>query len=122
MVFPALALCSCMATTGNYRPLSESYPARPPGCSIELFKDTRPTRPFTTISRLNVHMEKTFFAPSDFASAVGELKRQGCLSGADGIVDVEESHARYLETSIYNLSATGIRFSDHQTEARDRGQ
>lgn len=117
VVFPALALCGCVATTGNYRALAERYPARSPDCSIEIFRDATPDRPFTAISHLNVHLEKTFFIPSDFASAVGELKRQGCLSGADGIVNIQEHHSSYLETRIYNLSATGIRF-DRET-ARD---
>lgn len=113
VVFPALALSGCMATTGNYRALAQSYPTRPSDCSIEVFKNAAPDRPFTAISHLNVHLEKTFFVPSDFASAVGELKRQGCLSGADGIVDIQERQSSYLETRIYNLSATGIRF-DHE--------
>lgn len=110
VVFPALALVGCAATTGNYRALGERYPSRASDCSIEVFKDAAPHRPFTAISHLNVHLEKTFFVPSDFASAEGELKREGCLSGADGIIDVQERHSRYLETRIYNLSATGIRF------------
>lgn len=110
VVFPALALVGCAATTGNYRALGERYPARSPDCAIRIFKDASPRQPFTAISHLNVHLEKTFFVPSDFASAEGELKRQGCLSGADGIVDIQEQHSRYLETRIYNLSATGVRF------------
>jgi hypothetical protein len=116
MVFPALALSGCMATTANYRALAETYPARSPDCPIEIFKNSTPDKPFTAIAHLNVHLEKTFFAPSDFASAVGELKRQGCLSGADGIINIQEQQSHYLETRIYNLSATGIRF-DKETGA-----
>lgn len=118
VIFPALALCGCMATTGHYRALAGQYPARSPDCSIEVFKDAAPDRPYTAISHLNVHLEKTFFVPSDFASAVGELKRQGCLSGADGIIHVTERHSRYLETRIYNLSATGIRFDRGSSATR----
>jgi hypothetical protein len=109
LVLPALVLGGCATTAGNYRAL-EQHPSRGSGCSIEVFKQALPHRPFTAISHLNVHLEKTFFVPSDFASAVGELKRQGCLSGADGIIDIKESHSSYLETRIYNLSATGVRF------------
>lgn len=121
MVFPALALAGCATTTGNYRALAAHYPARAPDCTIEVFKQTKPQRPFTAISHLNVHLEKTLFIPSDFAAAVGDLKRQGCLSGADGIIDLQESHSRYLETRIYNLSATGIRFDREDKQPKGDG-
>lgn len=112
LIFLALGLGGCTATTGNYRPLADRYPARPENCDLVVFKDGAPGRPYAAISRLNVHLEKTFFVPSDFSSASGELKRQACLSGADAVIDIEEKHSSYLETRIYNLSATGIRFLD----------
>jgi hypothetical protein len=113
VVFLAFGLAGCMATTGNSRPLSEErYAARSPDCDVTVFRNSPPSQPFVAISRLNVHLEKTFFVPSDFSSAVGELKRQACLSGADGVIDIEERSSSYLETRIYNLSGTGIRFRD----------
>lgn len=114
-VFLALGLSACAATTGNYRPITESYPPRSADCAIQIFKDHLPDRPYAAISRLNVHLEKTFFTPSDFSSASGELKRQACLSGADAVIGIEEKHSSYLETRIYNLSATGIRFLDRSS-------
>jgi hypothetical protein len=112
VVFLASSLCGCAATTGNFRLLAERSPARPPDCDVAVFKDQPPARPYTAIAQLNVHLEKTFFVPSDFSSASGELRRQACLSGADGVIDIEEKNSSYLETRIYNLSATGIRFLD----------
>ena len=112
LIFLASCLCGCAATTGNFRPLGERYAARPVDCAIQVFKDQAPTRPYAAISRLNIHLEKTFFAASDFDSASGELKKQACLSGADAVMDLEEKKSSYLETRIYNLSATGIRFLD----------
>lgn len=113
IVFLASGLAGCMATTGNYRALGEQhYAARSPDCDVTVFRGPPPNEPFVAISRLNVHLEKTFFVPSDFSSAVGELKRQACLSGADGVIDIEERSSSYLETRIYNLSGTGIRFRD----------
>ncbi|MEO7067007.1 MAG: hypothetical protein ABI114_08890 [Rhodanobacter sp.] len=66
--------------------------------------------------------EKAFFVPSDFASAVGDLKRQGCLSGADATIDLQESHSRYLERRIYKLSATGIRFEREEKQPSGNGR
>lgn len=112
LVFLAFGLGGCAATTGNYRPVGKHYPPRPADCDVQIFKNLAPTRPYVAISRLNVHLEKTFFVPSDFASAKHELKRQACLSGADAIIGIEEQNSSYLETRIYNVSATGIRFLD----------
>jgi uncharacterized protein YbjQ (UPF0145 family) len=64
------------------------------------------------VSHLNVHLEKTFFAPSDFDDAKAELKHQACLSGADAIIEVRELSSSYLETRIFNVSGTGVRFQD----------
>lgn len=111
-VFLASCLSACAATTSNYRPIGQSYPPRPANCAVLIFKDQSPDRPYAAISRLNVHLEKTFFTPSDFSSASGELKRQACLSGADAVIGIEEKNSSYLETRIYNLSATGVRFLD----------
>jgi hypothetical protein len=117
VVFLAFALTGCMATTGNYRPLgSTTYPPRAANCDLTIFKDAPPNRPYESISQLDVHLEKTFFLPSDYDSAIGDLKRQACRSGADGIVDIKEEHSSYLETKIYNLSGTGIRFSDRTSQ------
>jgi len=111
VVFLTLALCGCATTTGNYRPLNGGSSPRAPGCQVSTFRDVSPERTYTAVSRLNVHLEKTFFVPSDFASAADELKRQACLSGADAVIDVHEQTSSYLETRIYNLSGTGVRFS-----------
>jgi hypothetical protein len=112
VIFLASSLAGCATTIGNYRPLNGHYPPRPADCRVDIFKNQSPASPYTAISRLNVHLEKTFFVPSDLASAHGELQRQACLSGADGVVDIEETNSSYLETRIYNLSATGIHYLD----------
>jgi hypothetical protein len=111
-IFVAISLSGCATTIGNYRLLNGHYPSRPTDCRVGIFKKQPPARPYTAISRLNVHLEKTFFVPSDFASARDELQRQACLSGADGVIDIEETNSGYLETRIYNLSATGIHYLD----------
>lgn len=110
VLFPAVLLAGCATTTGNHRALGVTYPPRAADCPVAIFRTAAPTRRFTAIAHLNVHLEKTFFIPSDFAAAEKELRRQACQSGADGIIDIRERKSSYVETRIYNLSATGIRF------------
>lgn len=116
VIFLASSLSGCATTIGNYRPLNGQYPPRPDDCRVDIFKNQLPVRPYVAISRLNVHLEKTFFMPSDFASARDELRRQACLSGADGVVDIQETNSIYLETRIYNLSGTGIHYLDEDAK------
>ena len=112
----ASSLSGCATTIGNYRPLTGHYPPRPADCQIDIYKAHPPARSYIAVSQLNVHLEKTFFVPSDFSSARGELNRQACLSGADGVIDIDEKRSSYLETRIYNLSATGIHYLDQAPE------
>lgn len=113
----AFSLSGCATTIGNYRPLNGHYPPRPADCQIDIFKAQAPAKPYIAVSQLNVHLEKTFFVPSDFSSARSELRRQACLSGADGVIDIDEEHSSYLETRIYNLSATGIHYLDQASQS-----
>ncbi|WP_250633667.1 hypothetical protein [Pinirhizobacter soli] len=116
MVFLAFGLCGCVTTTGNYRPIGDhSYPPRITGCDVEIFRDHAPSRPYTAISQLAVHVEKTALMASDYASASDELKYQACMSGADAVIDFKEQKSSYLETRMYNLTATGIRWMDRAT-------
>jgi uncharacterized protein YbjQ (UPF0145 family) len=41
-----------------------------------------------------------------------ELKKQARLSGADAVIDIQEKHSKVLETSVYHVTATGIRYTD----------
>lgn len=104
----AFALSGCATSQGSFQELEHGRPARPENCRVEIFKVGAPDKAYIRISKLNVHLEKTFFVSSDFESASKELKRQACLSGADAIIDLNETSSSYLETKIYNVSGTGI--------------
>jgi hypothetical protein len=106
--FCAFALSGCATSQGSFQELGQGHPARPENCQVEIFKAGAPDKTYIQISKLNVHLEKTFFVSSDFESASKELKRQACLSGADAIINLNETSSSYLETKIYNVSGIGI--------------
>lgn len=114
--FLLAAAVSACTTQGSFRELGTSYPPKPGNCEIEIFRGADPGRPFTRISRINVHLEKTHFVQSDLRSASNELKRQACLSGADAVIELSENSSSYLETRMYNVTATGIVFQPHSAE------
>jgi hypothetical protein len=62
------------------------------------------------LPRLDVHLEKTHFISSDFESALPELRKQACLSGADAIIEIQEQSTGYLEMRSYHVTATGIKY------------
>ena len=81
-------------------------------CQIEIFKDKNPSRQFERISRLDVHIERTYYVRSHFDDVLRELQKEACASGADGIIDIQERSADFnlAETNSYHVTATGIRF------------
>jgi len=90
--------------------LGQSFPPKPEGYEVQIFRGTPPDRPFVRISRLDVHLEKAYFMSSSFQDALPELKKQARLSGADAVIDIRESHSMVGETMVYHVTATGIRY------------
>jgi hypothetical protein len=113
VVFLGTLLVSCATTQSRFTPLGPVYPPRPGDCGVAVLKDSVPQKAFERVSRLDVHLERTGFAQGDFESALPELKKQACLSGADAIIEIEERSTGFrLENRAYHVTATGIKFRD----------
>ena len=69
-----------------------------------------PKRPFTRISRLDVHLEKTHFIKPAFYEVEPFLLKEARLSGADAIVEIKEKRSSVGDIFIYHVTATGIRY------------
>ena len=105
---------SCATTQSRYSTLSEGYSSQPlsEDYKVEVFRSGNPQKPFVKIARLDVHLEKTHFIGSNLDNALPELVRQARLSGAQAIIDIDETNSRVGETMIYHVTATGIRYTD----------
>jgi hypothetical protein len=110
LLLTGLMLGSCASTQSRFVPLGQVYPVRTEDCSIEVFRAGAPTKEFVRISRIDVHLEKTHFIRSGFEDALSELKKQACLSGADAVIEIEDRSTNLVETRIYHLTATGIKY------------
>lgn len=62
------------------------------------------------IARLDVHLEKTGFVTSKFEDALPELKKQARQAGADAVIEIQETRSQILETMVYHVTATGVRY------------
>ena len=80
---------------------------RPANCTIEVLHEA-PTRPFVKVAHVYAHRESTIVLHPGLEEVLADLKKQACLAGAEGIMDIAESKSGYLEMSSYNISATAI--------------
>lgn len=111
-VLVGLLLTSCATTQSRYVLLGHTYPSRPDNCEIAVLRTGYPAREFVRVSRVDVHLEKTHFIGSGFEDAWPMLRQQACLSGADAIIDIRENASVYMETRMYHVTATGIKFKE----------
>lgn len=106
-------LGGCMSMQPTAFPVgSKRLAAKPADAPIQLFKDTQPSRPYETVARLNVHIEKTFLIPSAFGEALPKLEELARQHGADALIEIVEKKSRLNETFIYNVTATAVVFTE----------
>jgi hypothetical protein len=100
----------CATTQSRISFLGEHYPPRAADAAVEVFRDGVPNKPFNRIARLDVHLEKTGFVRSSFENALPELKKQARQAGADAVIEIQEIRSQILETMVYHVTATGVRY------------
>jgi hypothetical protein len=101
----------CATTQSRLSFLGERYPSRAADAAVEVFRDGVPNKPFNRIARLDVHLEKTGFVRSSFEDALPELKKQARHAGADAVIEIQEIRSQILETMVYHVTATGVRYA-----------
>lgn len=109
VLWMAIAAAACGVKQSRYMMLGEPFPATPPDVSVEIFRSDPPERAFRRISRIDVHLEHRLGMPG-LDTALPELEQQARLSGAEAIIEIEETRRWYGEVGIYHVTATGIRY------------
>ncbi len=105
-----LCFSGCATTQSRLSFLAEHYPPHAADAAVEIFRDGVPNRAFSRIARLDVHLEKTGFVKSYFEEALPELKKQARQAGADAVIEIQETRSQILETMVYHVTATGVRY------------
>lgn len=105
-----LTMISCASSQSRYVLLEQRYVPLSADFEIKVYKDSLPEKKFKRVSRLDVHLEKSHFVSSDLDNALPLLKKEARMSGAHAIIDIKERRSAVLETKIYHVTATGIRF------------
>jgi hypothetical protein len=105
-----LSFSGCATTQSHISFLGEHYAPHTADAAVEVFRDGVPSRAFNRIARLDVHLEKTGFVTSRFEDALPELKKQARQAGADAVIEIEEKRSQILETMVYHVTATGVRY------------
>lgn len=111
-IVAAAALSGCMSTQAGFTPLSAA-PAKAADAPVDVFEgDNLPDRAYTEVAVLDVHFEATHLITHSFADALPQLKKQAREAGGDAIIEIKETKSRYLETSMYHVTAKAVRYTD----------
>lgn len=88
-----------------------AYPAKPPACDLEVFRDAKPDRPSTPVGVIHYHLERhrTSAGALTLETALPEIKARACGAGADALV-VRVTEERHLEWAMFHVAATALRF------------
>ena len=117
VILLTVSVGGCSTNFSRHTLLHQPSSAKPPDCSIEVFRNTPPpTRPYEVVSRLDVHIEHSYviWIRPTFDTASEALKNEACTSGADAVIDLEERSWSLVggQTQVYHLTAKGIRYKE----------
>ena len=102
----------CATTQGAFSFLGERQPAKYADCHVDVFRGGVPQRPFLRVSRIDVHVERTFWRRPGLGDIASELRRQACLSGSDAIIEIKEE----AKNQDYYVTATGVKYRSAPAE------
>ena len=111
VTFLSLVITGC-SSQSRHTMLVPHYDPKPAHCHIDFFTQGKPSHEFERISRLDVHIERTYYVRSQLDDVLPELSKEACASGADAVIDIEErsSSINLRETNIYHATGTGVRY------------
>jgi uncharacterized protein YbjQ (UPF0145 family) len=89
----------------------KSYPPKDETFEVAVFESVLPSQSFERIARIDVQMEMSASAEATLKDAIPELKRQARLAGADAIIDIRLQRSKAGESTLFQVSAMGIRYS-----------
>lgn len=100
-------LGGCTSIDGSYTPVDGGAPARAEDCHVEVYR-LPPSQPYTVVSRITVHVDRTHFLGRSIDEPMPELLRQACRSGAEAVTNLSEELDSHSGSDAYTLTAEGI--------------
>lgn len=106
-----IVLTGC-SSQSRHTMLVPQYNSKPAHCHVEIFTKGHPSQQFERISRLDVHIERTYYVKSQLDDALPEMRKEACASGADAVIDIQERSSNFnlAETNMYHVTGTGVRY------------
>jgi hypothetical protein len=109
-----LMTLSACATETKISKLSSSYPVKPEGCDIIIYKDSKPTEQCEILGKIESHIKRNFF----FGGRVNledegfqELRQKACELGGDAIIIDDYMESAVAEMTHVHVWATVVKFS-----------
>lgn len=111
-VLTTLLLAGCVSNSARFSPMpGKSYPPKDESFEVAVFESVIPTQSFERVARIDVRMEMSGSEETSLQDAIPELKRQARLAGADAIIDIRLQRSKVGESTLFQVSAIGIRYS-----------
>jgi hypothetical protein len=105
-------LAAC-ATETRVSKLSSNYPAKPEGCDIKIYKDTKPTEQYETLGKIESHIKRNFFLGGRVNlvdEGFQELRQKACELGGDAVVIDDYMESAVSEMTHVHVWATVVKF------------
>lgn len=95
----------------SYRSLGVPIESKVPTCDVAIFRTHQPSKDYTRVSRIDIHLETPGSRQLGFADALPELMKQACESGADAVIEFRERSSTLVgEGNAYHLTGIGVRY------------
>ena len=110
----SVIITACSTKHSSYKMLVQTHTPKSYNCKIDVFRASYPDREFEKISRIDVHIERTYFMNSAFDDVLPAIRKRACESGADAIIDIRERSSKINlgETNLYHVTVTGIKYKN----------
>jgi hypothetical protein len=92
---------------------SGQHQARPQSCDIQVFRDSKPDQAYVDLGIINYHDERHRSNAGSLKLDVvmPKIKASACKAGADALIDIRVTEVRRLESAMFNVRATVVRFT-----------
>jgi hypothetical protein len=107
-----MLVAGCVSNSARFSPMAgKVYPPKEESFEVAVFESVLPNQSFERIARIDVQMEVSASQEASLSAAIPELKRQARLAGADAIIDIRLQRSKTGESTLFRVSAMGIRYS-----------
>jgi hypothetical protein len=109
-----LFLSAACATNTRIERLGAGHEPKWEGCQITFYRDTKPSKPYETLGKIESHIQKNFFFGGKVQledEVYAELRQKACSLGGEAVLIDDCVSTAASEVTHIHVWATVIRFT-----------